>query len=878
VASVPKRSVAVSTRTPEAGRVHFRDARVASLHTVDVLNGRPRRRAQPRDEFAAFQRLHQALIRSSGTALQALSETARELFEVETAGISLLERTDDGQEVFRWAAIDGRYASALNRTLPRSVSPCGHVLARNIPLLLTDPLGDFPVYDGVDPPIVEALLAPFHADGAPIGTLWLILHRPGEAFDASDAEQLVRFSSFGSLGYHFERESRRGAAREASQRFLLSLSDRLRTLACPEEIKFQAASALGEHLSANRVAYAEDDANGDTVTIARGYTHGVSDIVGRHRYTGYGRALREELSSGRTVVRTHIASDPRLNEAEKEAYRQVELAALVAVPLVKGGRLVAIFTVQSNIARAWSPLEIAVIEATAERIWDSVERARAAVAQRAAEELARESAARFKQVVNVDGVGFMVFDPASGRLLDANEAFFRMFGYTRERVAAGELTWKTLTPPEFVEASLAQMANLAQTGRIGPYEKEYFRADGSRSWMLFAGARLGDGTVGEYCIDISDRKRAEAALRDNDQRKDEFLAMLAHELRNPLSSIANASELLRRTTGNLPDTGLPLAVLKRQTAQLTRLVDDLLDISRIARGQIALQRSALRIDTIIEPALESIDALLREKAHRVQVSKPMTALWVSGDAARLVQALGNVLHNAAKYTDRNGEIALKLEELPAEVAIVVRDNGAGISAELLPHVFDLFVQSTRTLDRSLGGLGIGLSVVKRLIEMHGGAVSVASGGAGRGATFTIQLPRIPSPQPDELGMPLGAAAGLARRILVVDDNEDSARSLAMLLKLEGHEVETVYSGEEALRVAQDFCPEVIFLDIGLPHMDGYEVARRLRRDGRPSLRWLVALTGYGKPEDKRRALEAGFDEHMAKPANMEMIGKLLSLP
>jgi PAS domain S-box-containing protein len=372
---------------------------------------------------------------------------------------------------------------------------------------------------------------------------------------------------------------------------------------------------------------------------------------------------------------------------------------------------------------------------------------------------------------------------------------------------------------------------------------------------------------------ITKREAAEAELRLAVRQKDAFLAMLAHELRNPLAPIRHAGELLIRTVGPDSKAQRLLAIIARQTDQLSRLVDDLLDVARIAQNRIALRQQPLEISSLIDQAVETVQPLINEKRHQLRVDKPAMPLYVHGDRARLAQSLSNLLHNAVKYTDPGGTIRLIATASDDHLEFEVRDSGIGIADHLLPHVFDLFVQSERTLDRAQGGLGIGLSIVKGLIEMHGGTVKAASDGAQRGSTFTIRLPRI---TPPEITHPAHRpASGVKRRVLIVDDNVDAADSLAMLLESDGHEAETAYSANTALEAVERVRPEIVLLDVGLPLTDGYEIARRLRASNTvPGMR-LVALTGYGREEDRERARAAGFDDHLLKPADIAALQELL---
>jgi CheY-like chemotaxis protein/two-component sensor histidine kinase len=346
--------------------------------------------------------------------------------------------------------------------------------------------------------------------------------------------------------------------------------------------------------------------------------------------------------------------------------------------------------------------------------------------------------------------------------------------------------------------------------------------------------------------------------------------MLAHELRNPLAPIQNANEVLARKVSD-PELKKVISLVRRQLTHLTRLVDDLLDVSRITEGRIELRRAPIEVSAIIAQARETVEPLMNDKGHTFLVDLGPDALFVDGDHARLVQSIANILTNAAKYTDPGGNIRLAVRRQDSELAISVTDDGVGLSPELMPVLFDLFVQGDRSLDRSQGGLGIGLSVVKRLIEMHGGAVTAASAGPGLGSTFEIRLPLVARPTHPKAADEAQKCS--AKRILVVDDNADAANSLAVILELEGHSVDTVYTAGDALKSARASSPDVILLDLGLPDMSGYEVAARLR----PHLldTQIVALTGYGHAEDIRRAADVGFDAHVIKPVDFDYLIHIL---
>ena len=377
---------------------------------------------------------------------------------------------------------------------------------------------------------------------------------------------------------------------------------------------------------------------------------------------------------------------------------------------------------------------------------------------------------------------------------------------------------------------------------------------------------------------ITERRRVEEALRDADLRKDEFLATLAHELRNPLAPIRNGLALLRRDPAGA-STPKTLAMMDRQLEHMVRLLDDLLDISRVSRGTVELRRQRVQLRTVVEHAVETSRPVIDAARHALTVSLPDGPVWLDADLTRLAQVVSNVLINAAKYTPQGGVIALVARREGGEAVVAVTDTSVGIAADMLGRVFEMFAQVTKSIDRAQGGLGIGLALVKRLVEMHGGTIGADSPGLGRGSTFTVRLPlavEAGGTPPSRPGAVVLTPPVDRRRVLVVDDNRDGAESLAMLLEIAGHESRTAYSGPEALAAARIFFPEVAFLDIGLPGMDGHEVARQFRADPALGGILLVALTGLGSADDRSRSSEAGFDHHLTKPADAATIQGLLA--
>jgi two-component system CheB/CheR fusion protein len=417
-------------------------------------------------------------------------------------------------------------------------------------------------------------------------------------------------------------------------------------------------------------------------------------------------------------------------------------------------------------------------------------------------------------------------------------------------------------------------------------------ADGSVHWVEGRGRLYTDESgkpvrmIG-ICQDISQRKRLEQELRirvdelaEADRRKDEFLAMLAHELRNPLAPIRNALHIIAIVGGEKPpEVRRAWQMIERHVEHMVRLVDDLLDISRITRGKINLQKEVVDLASVVNHALEGSRPLIESRRHRLEVSVAAGPLLVRADATRMAQVILNLLNNAAKYTPEGGRIWLTLQKEQDQAVVRVRDTGVGMPPELLPKVFDLFAQGDRTLDRSEGGLGIGLTLVRRLLEMHDGSVEAFSEGPGRGSEFVVRLPLLQEPQPvptpGKVNDVKAPRAARRHRILVVDDNRDSAESFAVLLRLTGNEVVTAHEGARALELAASYHPDVVFLDIGLPGMNGYEIARLLRPAPGQGPATLIAMTGFGTEEARREAEAAGFDHHMVKPVQLAEVQSIL---
>lgn len=461
-----------------------------------------------------------------------------------------------------------------------------------------------------------------------------------------------------------------------------------------------------------------------------------------------------------------------------------------------------------------------------------------------------------------------------------NEGAERLFGYSAEEAIGQPITM--LIPPERQDEESTILARLRRGERIEHFETIRVAKDGrpidiSLSVSLI---RNRDGKISgasKVARDITQRKRAEAALREADRRKDEFLATLAHELRNPLAPIRNSLNILRMTTSNDPTAERVYEMMERQVNHMVRMVDDLMEVSRITRGLIELRKEEVDLAAIIRSAVETSQPIIEAGEHQLAITLPSEPILLKGDAVRLSQVFANLLNNAAKYTDRGGQIWLSVKQEKNEVVVTVRDTGIGISAPMLPKIFDMFMQADRSTHRSQSGLGIGLTLVKKLVELHDGSISVCSDGPGKGSEFIVRLPVDAIPKERTTKPAVGQRGDRLpqRRVLVVDDNKDSAASMGMLLKFLGTDVQVAYDGATALAAIESYRPDVVLLDIGMPGMDGFEVARQVRQRAEFDGTMLIALTGWGQAEDRQRTQMAGFDHHLVKPADITTLQSLL---
>ncbi len=657
---------------------------------------------------------------------------------------------------------------------------------------------------------------------------------------------------------------------ERLDRFFAALDDATWSLAEPEKISATIVRLLGEHLGADRVVYTEVDDDQEGVAIVGEWPSDPPSLRGRYRFGDFGVPLREALKQGRAYVVDDFGDGGELDADVRERFAARDLRAMVQVPLLKEGRLRSSIAVFQRTARRWREDDLELVRSAANRCWEAIERARVASRLRDSEE-------QFRTLSNLLPQFIWIARP-DGHIYWFNEYAHAFFGPDAPIEGLG---WMRYHDPVLLPEIERGYAEALAAGTTYSCTTRFRNAAGEYRWFLarMIPQRDEDGRALRflgYNIDVTDLYETQARLVQADRRKDEFLATLAHELRNPLAPLYNLLEILKLKPGQAITNELR-EVMHRQVHHLGRLVDDLLDASRITRGVVELQRERVLLGEVLGSAVETSRPQIEARGHRLRVEAPDEPLGLFADAVRLTQVFANLLNNAAKYTDENGQIGVRVARDGDDAVVRVRDDGIGIARENLVRVFDLFTQIDRHSGRAQGGLGIGLSLSRGLVEMHGGTLTVTSDGIGRGSEFCVRLPL------DREGSPSASPALDADtrrpqssvRVLVVDDNVDAAESLGALLESLGADAAVVYDGAAALERLSGERFAAAFVDLGMPQLDGLEVARRIRRDLRLGGLVLVAVTGWGQEQDRARSREAGFDHHLVKPAEVESLRGVL---
>ena len=660
---------------------------------------------------------------------------------------------------------------------------------------------------------------------------------------------------------------------ELNARFLSELEAHFVRLSNPQEILKLAAEKTAHHLGVARVSLTEIDEAAETLTVLEEYCEpGMPSGLGRRRIADYlGEVYINRLKDGHLVAVTDVVRDPH---TFADAYRPRRIGSAIYAPYRSARGWEFVLAAQRREPHAWRADEIELLRELSARVWLRLERARAEAA-------VRESEARFRTLAN--GLPIMVWvADTEGRGDFANQTYLEFFGISADQAA--EFDWRAVVHPEDRDAYVGAFVRALTSGQTLSARARVRRADGRWRWIESRGHPRLDlaGRVTGYIgcsTDITETWESQQALREADRRKDEFLATLAHELRNPLAPIRQAASIAKSPDASEAQVRWSHDVIERQVQHMSLLLDDLLDISRITRGKLTLRREWIDVRTVIDAAVEGARPFIDARRHQLHIDSGSAGLRLEADPLRLAQVFTNLLTNAAKYTDPGGRIGVAVRCEHDSAVIEVTDNGIGVPTQALPRMFEMFAQVQPALDRAGGGLGIGLALSKGLVELHRGTIAVHSEGPGRGSTFTVRLPgaRAEAAAAGARTLPVGASAATPRRrILIVDDNRDAADTLAALVELDGHEVRTAHDGLQALALGASFEPDCMLLDIGMPGLNGYEVAQRLRQTDWGGGLTLIATTGWGQREDRERALALGFDHHLTKPIDPHTLQALLN--
>jgi PAS domain S-box-containing protein len=670
-------------------------------------------------------------------------------------------------------------------------------------------------------------------------------------------------------------------------RFLMSLSDNVRPLTNPDEIVAVSARMLGEYVEADRCAYAEVGADQDTMFITGNYTRGVKSIVGKFKFSDFGSQVHKLMLEDKPYVVYDI--DSHVPQVEAELYRQTQIQAVICVPLHKSGRFVGSMAVHQVRPRIWTADEIQLVQAVATRCWESIERARVT-------RHLRDSEQRYRTLV--DTISAVVWLTNAEGQIDADNPSWGGFTGQKWEEYRG-WGWLNAIHPDDREHTAAVWQEAVTAVKMYEVEYRLQRHDGEYRYVIARGApvRLADGKVKEWVGNCTDHHAEKLLLEQNERllsseraarteaertgrMKDEFLATLSHELRTPLSAILGWSQLLQRADLNSEEAQEGLATIERNARAQAQLIEDLLDMSRIISGKIRLDIQTIELPAVITAAVATVKHSADAKRIEVQTCFEPHVSLIAGDPNRIQQVVWNLLSNSIKFTPPDGKVTVNLGRAGSNIEISVRDTGAGIAPEFLPHVFERFRQADATTTRRHGGLGLGLAIVKHLVELHGGSVSVWSAGVGQGCTFLIRLPAATSPLrtenhivddeekkvsfvPRQASSPWHPPNLQGVRVMVVDDERDARELARRILQECQADVSVAKNGREALQMLKISPPDVLVSDIGMPEIDGYELLRRARAAGCqiPA----VALTAFARAEDRTHALEAGFQVHLTKP-------------
>jgi PAS domain S-box-containing protein len=662
---------------------------------------------------------------------------------------------------------------------------------------------------------------------------------------------------------------------ELNATLLADLQDAFALHPSAAEAARQVTARLVERLGLSRCLLGQIDDDGETVRIFHQHSRlPEPSQAGDYRVADFlTDGERRQLAEGKALVIDDVHAGRSAEAAAR--FQSLGIGAVVSAPYVSEGKRKFALAAEKDAPYHWKEHEVALLKEIAARLYVQLDRNRA-------EQSVRERERRYRLLASVL-TNLPCTTDAVGRFVAPQEAWSRYTGQSFER-SRGFGWFDAVHPDDREPARLAWIESL-RTHR--PYEVRVrlwhaptaqFRHIIARSTPLFDESGKLLEWVGA-CTDIHEETEQAQALIDADRRKDEFLATLAHELRNPLAAIRNGLYILKATgkaEGALANVN---AMLERQVSHLVRLVDDLLEVSRITRGRIELRREWTDLQSIIDSAVEASRSAIDDAGHTLSVSVPPEPLRLDADPVRVAQVLTNLLNNAAKFTDRGGSISLVARREGPNAVISVRDNGCGISAEMLPRIFQLFTQASPGRDHLHGGLGIGLTISQRLVELHGGRIEAQSAGHGRGSEFIVWLPMESTSAGAKVAEPPVREPHRSRRVLIVDDNRDAADSLGIVLALHGCETQTAYDGRSALEALESFRPSVMLLDLGMPQMSGYEVAQRVRQHPQGRAMTIVALTGWGQERDRERTQDIGIDYHLVKPVDLEALRELIaSLP